>query len=653
MVVKAVRKKGGRKKIILPKSEKGRRDMILAEAVRNHQSGNLEKAEMLYKEILVSDPDHADALHLLGVIGYQTGNNKHAVEYIQKAISIHSANSYYHNNLGNAFLNLKETDKAIKCFTEAILLNKNNIEAYNNLGNALREKGELEEALIQYRMAVELNPEYAIAINNIANLLKATDRLEESLQHYNRAVKLEPGRAELYFNLANALAEMKRFNEAAEQYRMALEIRPDFAEAHNDLGNVLKKMDRLDDAIKHYQNALSLKPGFAIAHNNLADTYRLSSAFDSAIEQSDTAIRLEPDNEEFYVNLGNIYHCQGNYQKAVDQYQKAIDLKNDLADAHYNKGLILLTNSAFKEGWKEYEWRFLSKEVALDIGFRDVGIPTWDGSYLKDKTILIMTEQGMGDSIQFFRYLPLIKERAGKIIFECPNELRRLFSSSINSNIQLIDKYSDDSEFKPDVCIHLLSIPGIFGTEIGNIAADIPYLKVAPEIARKWSLSIDSGGFKVGLIWSGNPNHTNDRNRSCRPSDLLPLSFITGVQFYNFQKSISKEDLNEIPASMKIKNIAADFDDFYDTAAAIQNMDLIITVDTAVAHLAGALGKEVWTLIPFVPDWRWMLNREDTPWYPTMRLFRQPEYGDWDSVINKVICELEKQVHLKGAPNEQ
>ncbi|GBD95714.1 MAG TPA: tetratricopeptide repeat protein [Nitrospirae bacterium] len=639
MVVKAGKKKMNRhgRTVDSPQSLTD----ILAEAIRLHQSGNLAEAESLYRQILLNDPDHADALHLLGVTAYQRGNNKQAVENIERAITINPSVSFYHNNLGNAFMSLNENDKALQCFKEALRLKPDNVEACNNLGNTLRKQGKNKEALVQYIKAVEMDPDYVAAINNLANLLKG----DEAIMHYRRAIRLQPDLAEAYYNLGNALKESDETEEAVEQYRKAISINPGFADAYNNLANVLKRQKEYVEAAEHYHKAISINPDFTEAYTNLGDTYREEGRFDEALKECRKAISLNPAFEEAYVNLGNIFLDRGNFRQAVEQYNRAIDLNPDLADAHYNKGLVLLLKGEFEEGWKEYEWRFQSREISRDIGYTNNEITVWDGSPLNGKTILIISEQGMGDHIQFVRYIPLVKKLGGRVVFESRRELMRLFEGYEGIDLLLEESKSSESDINPDTCVQLLSLPRIFGATLDTIFADVPYLKADPETTDKWKSRFNHELFNVGLVWSGSTAHRNDCNRSCSLADFVPLADIPGVALFSLQKG----GISENGAGMRIKDIGKDLDDFYDTAAAIENMDLVISVDTSVAHLAGALGRPVWTLLPFVPDWRWMLKREDTPWYPTMRLLRQTVPGDWASVMKRVAAELKNLTFERSA----
>ncbi len=385
---------------------------------------------------------------------------------------------------------------------------------------------------------------------------------------------------------------------------------------------------------------MTLNPDFAEAFNNLGDAYKEQGRLEEAVEQCNRALILKPDSEELHLNLGNVLLAQGDVKGALSAYQRAITLNSDYADAHYNKSLVLLLTGEFEEGWQEYEWRFKSPEIAVDIGSKDLDIPLWDGSDLGDKTVLILSEQGIGDAIQFARYIPMVKERCARVVFECPEGLERLFEGFGDIDCLTPKPYKKEGGHFPDARIYLLSLPRI-SIEAGSSPAGVPYLKASDDNVNRWKLIISGHRMKIGIVWAGNPAHGNDRNRSCRLSDFARLSRLSGIDWYSLQKDHGKEQIRDMPDGMNIIDLGGELADFHDTAGVITNLDLVISVDTAVVHLAGALGKPVWTLLPFVPDWRWMLDQEDTPWYPTMTLFRQTEKGDWQSVFDQVADRLE------------
>ncbi len=314
-------------------------------------------------------------------------------------------------------------------------------------------------------------------------------------------------------------------------------------------------------------------------------------------------------------------------------YERAIKHKPDYAQAHLNRSFALLLTEKLEEGWHEYEWRLHIKGHSIGTAMQ----PMWDGKSLNGKSILIQTEQGFGDIIQFVRYLPMVKAQGGRVTIECPKSLFRLLENCAGID-KIIETTSGNESFEQfDVHVPLLSLPGIFGTKLDSIPSDIPYISIDTMLEEHWRIRLnDNNNIKIGIVWAGNRHHKNDRNRSCTLVDFANLSSIPGISLYSLQKGSASIENNNSAEGMNIINLENELDDFADTAAVIANLDIVISIDTAVVHLSGAIGKPVWTLLPFDPDWRWLLNREDSPWYPGMRLFRQTQPNDWTTVFEQV-----------------
>jgi hypothetical protein len=407
------------------------------------------------------------------------------------------------------------------------------------------------------------------------------------------------------------MTDIGRVIEAIAAYRRAVALNPDMPEAWLNLGNALKEGGQLDEAVAAYRRAVAVKPGYALGHSNLGYLLREKGRLDEAVAACRQAIEIDPEH----------------------------------SGAHSNLALALLVQGHFAEGWEAYEWRW--KAEGFGTAARDFGRPRWDGGALEGRTVLLHAEQGLGDALQFIRYLPLVQERGGKAIIECQPALQRLFGT-MAGDVPVIAKGAALPAF--DVHCPLLSLPRIFATDLANMPGDVPYLRADAAEASAWSdrLAAHPPGFRVGLVWAGNPNHTNDRNRSLKPASLLPLGAVKGVRFFSLQKGTGAEGRDGLPAGLELSDVAGELGDFADTAALIANLDLVITADTATAHLAGAMGRPVWTLLPFAPDWRWLLGREDSPWYPTMRLFRQAAIGDWPPVIARVCDQLRRLARSRG-----
>jgi hypothetical protein len=386
-----------------------------------------------------------------------------------------------------------------------------------------------------------------------------------------------------------------------------------------------------------YQKALEIDPAFANAHNSVGAILQEKGEIDKAIESYKKAIEDNPDFYEAYFNIGIAAQWEKvHIDEAIKYYRDAIRVKPDFVEAHVSLSSVLLLSGNFKEGWQEYEWR----RKLNDHSPYDFTQPLWDGSDMSGRTILVYAEQGFGDTIQFMRYVPLIAEKGAKVIVECQGELKPLLER-MEGLEYVITQGARLPEF--DAHCPLLSLPMILGTELKSIPANIPYISADPDVSKKWKDRIQKwkDNIKIGLVWSGDSKFKNDRLRSCALTTFSPLAKFEGTTYFSLQKGETAEQAKTPPEGMEIIDFTDEIKDFGDTAGLIENLDLIISVDTAVAHLAGALGKPVWTLLTFASDWRWMLDRKDSPWYPTMKLFRQPSAGDWQSVIERVKKELE------------
>jgi tetratricopeptide (TPR) repeat protein len=569
----------------------------LESALSHHRAGRLAEAERIYRQILTQQPNHADALHLLGVLAGQTGRLDAGVELIRRAIAICSNNASYYSNLGNALTDMGQLDEAIRACRQAIRLQPDDAVAHNNLGIALRNTGQFEKAVASYREAIRLNPDYLQAHNNLGVALKDTGRLDEAIACYRQAIRIDPRYAVAHSNLGNALNEMGQLDEAIAAYRHAIRLNPDLAEVHSNLGNALKDKERFDEAIASYRQAVRLKPGFAEAHSN----------------------------------LGNALKRMGQLDEAIASYREAIKLKADFVQAHWNYAWVLLMLGEFEEGWKEFEWRLRMPQWTR-LG-RDFSQARWTGQDARGKTILLISDARFGDAMHLIRYAPLVAERGATVLLECQAELAPLLS-----RVHGISAVFVRGERLPafDWQTPLLSLPLVFGTTMKTIPANVPYLSAPPDRIARWAkrLAGDSS-FKVGLVWAGSAGQDA---RSCPLATFAPLAAIPGVAFYGLQKG--PESNQPVPPDLRLIQMGDELHDFADTAALVSNLDLVISVDTSIVHLAGGLGRSVWTLISFNPGFQWLRDRTDSPWYPTMRLFRQPSAEDWHSVIARVIEAL-------------
>ena len=449
-------------------------------------------------------------------------------------------------------------------------------------------------------------------------------------------IKSGPG-ADAYFKLGVLLQDRNEFEEAIKCYFKAIAVNPSLSEAYYNIAVAYQKQGLFAEATAYYRQVIEMDPKHEKAFVNLGILLKERGEYEEAANYLERALEIRPDYDIAYYNLGNISYFNGRFEEARQFYDKAVSINPEYAEARWNIALIDLLYGKYREGWEGYEWRL---KLAGFIPGRDTSHPSWDGSDVKGKTILISAEQGFGDTIQFVRYIPLVEAKGARIILECQRELIPLLQ-----NMKPIQEIIRDDSPLPecDLSCQLLSLPRIFGTTLENIPSGVPYITAGPSQAEKWrnKLSEDRSALKIGIVWAGNPELARPYyERSCTLESFDFLSQFHDVGFYSLQKEGPSSDAKTPPEGLKIIDYTDEIHDFSDTAALIDNLDLVISVDTAVAHLAGALGKPVWTLLPFIPDWRWMLDREDSPWYPTMRLFRQQTRGDWGPVLERVRNEL-------------
>jgi tetratricopeptide (TPR) repeat protein len=574
----------------------------LESGMTHHQACRLAEAEKIYRAVLSQNPNNPDALHLVGALAGQTGRLDEAIDLISRAIAINSNQVVYHCNLSEMYRRSGKPEDAISAARRAIQVSPNFSKAYCNMGLALTLAGKFADAVPAFRRAIELSPDFFDAHLHLGNTLNSLTQHEDAIVVFRLACKLKPDSAEAFRGLGTALRDSGQLHEAIPVLRQSLEIQPESSPNHNDLGVALALTDRVDDAIISFRKAVQIQPDNAVAVKNLA------------------------------VALAE----KGQYAEAIATLDQAIQLKPDLPAAHGNLALLLLMKGDFERGWREYEWRS-RVQLTLFVPPRNFAQPRWDGGSLQGKTILLHSEQGFGDTIQFVRYLPMVAKHGGRIILDCQKELVRLLRKA-----PAVDTIIATGDPLPRFDCHcpLLSLPLAFSTNLNSIPADIPYLSPDPAAAARWKSRIETSppAFKVGLVWAGSAKNKLDRKRSIPFNEITKLA-TPCIHFFSLQKG---RDPQSPPPEMTFTDWTGQLNDFDDTAALIANLDLVIAVDTAVAHLAGAMGKPIWMMIPFVPDWRWLLNRNDSAWYPTVRLFRQKSPGDWPGVIQSVADALQE-----------
>jgi tetratricopeptide (TPR) repeat protein len=453
-----------------------------------------------------------------------------------------------------------------------------------------------------------------------------------------RAIVFNASVAKYHLALGYARQVDGDLDGAAGCYRTALDLDPRYAEAWNNLGCVMQLQGRLAEAADHFRKALEINPALAQANQNLGSLMRDPHRLEAAAENYRRAIREQPGDASLYVDLGNTLRDQEKFDEAIASFDAALKLKPDHAEAHFSKALVLLLKGELAQGWEEYEWRWRREPAA-----RQFPVAEWDGLPLPDGDLLLYAEQGFGDTLQFIRYAPLAARRCRRVIVECQAGLKSLVAA-MPGVAQVVVPGEPLPRFAAR--LPLLSLPRVFKTTLETIPAEVPYLRADPEELRAWRarLAADGEALKVGLCWAGRPEQWDNTSRSAALDLLAPLGELRGVVFYSLQKGPAAAEAAHPPAGMSLKDVSGELRDFSDTAALISSLDLVITVDTSVAHLAGALGAPAWVMLSRLPDWRWLLEGERCPWYPSMRLFRQETFGDWRPVAERLARALGERI---------
>jgi tetratricopeptide (TPR) repeat protein len=604
---------------------------LLEAARRRQQAGDGKQAEQLCRQLLHAEPRNADAWQLLGTVLQDCGKLPEAVDALRRAVQIRPTDVHSHHRLALALVSLGQRSQAIAHFRQALQLKPDHAEALAHLGVALAEEGQRKEAIACFQQTLRQHPTAAPTLHNLGVALAQEGRHAEAQESLERALQLQPDYAEACYSLGSVLQQMGRREEAIVRFRRCLQLQPNHAGACNNLGLVLTEEKEPHEAVIFLQHAIRLRSDMKEAHNNLGLAYTDLGRFAEAEASFQHALRLDWRYAEAHSNLGNTYKEQGRLIEALACYQLALWLNPDAYSTRYNRSLALLQQGNYAEGWKEYEWRWKRPQTP-PRPFRE---PRWDGSSLPDKTILIWAEQGLGDTIQFVRYAATVKQRVGRVIFYCPPPLVELLSRCPG-----VDQIVAEGEIVTgfDVQAPLMSLLAICGTTLATVPAETPYIVVDPERVTAWRDRLpEDGTFRIGIVWQGNPRHGWDRHRSAPLLSLEPLARLEGVSLISLQKGPGREQIEAVRKRITVLDLGDELDAsggaFVDTSAVMQSLDLVVTVDTAAAHLAGALGVPVWLALSRIADWRWLCEREDTPWYPSMRLFQQKQLGDWQTVF--------------------
>ena len=553
-----------------------------------------------------SDPvavyKHALSLH-------QSGKLQEADDLYQRLLQQFPGNPFVLSGIGIIALQRGNLQEGIEKLTRSLEIENAQPMAHQNLGLALRSLDRLEEALACFDRAIAVDPDYADAYDFRGMVLQDLGRMEEALASHERAIALAPGNESAYNNRGVALLDLDRLSEALASFDEAIHLNPQLADAHCNRGNVLRMLGRLDESLTSCDQALALRPDYVRAHINRGTALQELMRLEEAQSSYDAALALEPDN----------------------------------GLAHWNVALLKLLSGDFEDGWRDYEWRWKKDRKTRA---RTYGQPLWLGDLpLAGKTLLIYHEQGLGDVIQFCRYVSRLNALGAQVILEVHHSLVALMST-LKGEVTTVATVGKRSAF--NLQCPIMSLPFACRTTLDSIPATVPYLYSDTEKQRAWREKLGTGTKpRVGLVWSGSAAHANDRNRSI-PLQLLEPLLRLPVEFHALQQEIRLDDAARLAYLPQLHLHQNELRDFSDTASLVSEMDLVISVDTSVAHLAGALGKPLWLLLPFFPDYRWMLDRTDTPWYPTATLYRQPAIGDWQSVIDNLVAQLRSRYGISG-----
>jgi tetratricopeptide (TPR) repeat protein len=585
-----------------PKSASPDFDIQIALALQ--QQGRLDEAERIYLGILQAQPKHFDALHLLGVLYSQRRQYADALTRLDRAARVGPGQYMVFVNRGNVLQALGRLDEALASFAKAIALKPDCPEAFYNRGNTLRDLDRSDEALTNYDRAIELRPTYRDAYSNRGAVLHKLGRWEDAIASYDRAIALRPD-AHTHYNRANARKRLAQHAEALADFDRALALQPDHLDALNNRAALLLDLNRFEKALVNYDRIVAIRPLEPVAWYNRAVALRELRRLGDAIASYDRAIALEPRSIE----------------------------------AHRSRGLCHLLAGDLVRGWPDHEYRWLSREFSATRPA--IAAAEWRGEALEGKSILVYAEQGLGDALQFCRYLPMLAERAGQVTFLVSSRLLGILHG-LSDKVELTSSLDPRRSF--DFQSALLTLPMVFGTELATIPCDVPYLAADSGRVARWEAKLAGPGYKIGIAWQGEPGGSVDIGRSIPLKAFQPLAQLAGVRLISLQKRHGLEQLANLPPGMTVDTLSDDFDEgpdaFVDTAAVMRHLDLIVTSDTAIAHLAGAMGRLVFVALRHVPDWRWLMERRDSPWYSTMRLFRQKTAGDWDGVFSDMAVEI-------------
>jgi len=602
----------------------------LQSIINLYNAGKLQQALSEATQMIERFPNSFILYNISGASNAALKRFDAAIESYKQALRIKPDYAEVHNNMGTALSDKGDFEGAIESYKHALKIKPDYLGAYYNMGSVMKDKGDFEGAIESYKQALRIKPDYAGAYNNMGNALSSKGDLAEAIESYKQAIRIKPDFAGAYNNMANAMKNKGDLVEAIESCKQALKIKPDYADAYYNMANAMKDKGDLAEAIDSYKQALKIKPNYASAYYNMGNALNEKGSPEAAIDSYKQAIKIQPNYADAYSNMGIALTDKGDVEAAIDSYKQALKIKPNFADAYYNFSLLYLLLGDLDKGFKYYEWRLkMIKERHVAPARTNL---IWDGEKsLNGKHFVVYEEQGLGDIIQFCRYLPVLEQKGANVTFKVKSNLHALLRT-LDSKISLNTSLPEEN--KIDFESPLMSLPYLLKTSWKLIPITSPYLYADQSKVATWGEKLSKDSFKVGICWQGGTTKI-DVGRSFSLSLFEGISKIPNVQLISLHKGEGEGQITNI--DFDVTTLGSGFDAgqdaFLDTAGVMMNCDLIITSDTSVAHLAGALGRPTWVALQYIPASFWMLGRSDSLWYPTMTLFRQKSRGDWVGVF--------------------
>jgi tetratricopeptide (TPR) repeat protein len=605
------------------------------------QTGDLSDAARICRNLLLREPANFFALLMLGGIESDRKNFVEAETLLERAVRINPRSPEALGSYGNVLIERGRLADAVSALTEALRLQPHNPATYVYRGFAHAQSGDHRKALADFDAAVRLSPDWEFALHNRACALIALYRHREARADIEKLLRRAPDNPAVLTNYGHVLTREGKHREALKAIDRALEFKPGDAGLETTRADILAALSRFDEALRLYQKLAQQQPDNPAILIGCANLLMEKSQPEEALRWVEKTLAADPAYAPAWVLRANLLLHLERFEESFATYDKAVAVNADYPEASYHRGSMMLLHGRFLEGWRDFERRW---DVA-DCGFSRPGLhgPVWRGEPLNGRSIVIYSEQGLGDTIQFVRFLPLLQQTGARVTFLCHPMVIRLFQNFTKMGIEVVAACQGDRPF--DYQCALMTMPERFGTTLETVPNSVPYIFPEAGLVEKWRERLGHNGLKVGICWQGNPAGPIDKGRSVPLAQFAALGVIPDVRLISLQRTHGLVQLDDLPEGMRVETVGP-FDEgkdaFIDTAALMQSMDLIVTSDTSVAHLAGAVGRPVWLAIKHTPDWRWMLKRNDSPWYPTMRLFRQPVPGDWTSVFAEIATALEK-----------